>query len=764
MQEEDEFQPGSIVRVKLKNFVTYTAAEFHLGPSLNMIIGPNGTGKSTLVCAICLGLGWASELLGRPKEPKEPKELASFVKNGSEEAEIEIELAAGQGMESNPVVRRMIRKPDNKSIFWINGRHVGKNAVSALCKQFSIQIDNLCQFLPQDRVTAFAEMTDVLRLKETLRAAAPKQMVEWHDQLKQLRSEERGLETEQQYKKGLLEGLEKQQNASRDDVERWHQREGLLQKSKCLKKAKPMIELVLFKKDCVQAKKDLQTARRELDQINADVEPVRQAQDEVEAYKIQIEQVMKLRKNRVDSIKSVADRLFANIGKGKDKVADYVSQVNGQANARRERERDIARITAEIQRLERQQQDQPVDYDAESFERRKAELGAQIRVANGRLVECESTYTALKNSVRELNQENRTVREQRARLDTQIGKQASVLSKLSQDTAKAWDWFQKNRDGLSLKGDVLGPPILECSIRDPQYADAVESQLRKGDLVAITCTNADDQKLLSNQFLGRDKMNLHDIYTRTSPKPLSAYRAPVAPSEMQDMGFEGYLIDYVQGPDAVLAMLCDNARLNRTAYASRPISDDQHAAVSSSHIQKWVSGRDVYQITTRREYGASSTAVTQLKKARFFVDQPANSEEKRQLEETIKRIQRESMELQGQIDKCKQEMGDLKQQIHAFKQEKDGVQAEQDQIKKAIAEWQALPRKIQFKQDERESFVAQVAQTSSDIRKIKAQSRQASLNVATTTIEYAVGIPSPLFAPSHAHHPAENRNSIAHFA
>ena len=51
-------QPGSIVRVKLKNFVTYAAAEFHLGPSLNMVIGPNGTGKSTLVCAICLGLGW----------------------------------------------------------------------------------------------------------------------------------------------------------------------------------------------------------------------------------------------------------------------------------------------------------------------------------------------------------------------------------------------------------------------------------------------------------------------------------------------------------------------------------------------------------------------------------------------------------------------------------------------------------------------------------------------------------------------------------
>ncbi len=54
----EKHQPGSIVRVKLTNFVTYTSAEFFPGPSLNMVIGPNGTGKSTLVCAICLGLGW----------------------------------------------------------------------------------------------------------------------------------------------------------------------------------------------------------------------------------------------------------------------------------------------------------------------------------------------------------------------------------------------------------------------------------------------------------------------------------------------------------------------------------------------------------------------------------------------------------------------------------------------------------------------------------------------------------------------------------
>lgn len=55
-------QPGAIVRVKLTKFVTYDLVEFFPGPSLNMVIGPNGTGKSTLVCAICLGLGWGPQV------------------------------------------------------------------------------------------------------------------------------------------------------------------------------------------------------------------------------------------------------------------------------------------------------------------------------------------------------------------------------------------------------------------------------------------------------------------------------------------------------------------------------------------------------------------------------------------------------------------------------------------------------------------------------------------------------------------------------
>ena len=56
------FIPGSIVRIQLKNFVTYDYVEFFPGPHLNMILGPNGTGKSSIACAICIGLNFPTSV------------------------------------------------------------------------------------------------------------------------------------------------------------------------------------------------------------------------------------------------------------------------------------------------------------------------------------------------------------------------------------------------------------------------------------------------------------------------------------------------------------------------------------------------------------------------------------------------------------------------------------------------------------------------------------------------------------------------------
>ena len=170
------YVPGSIVRVLLKNFVTYDYVEFSPGPYLNMIIGPNGTGKSSIACALCIGLGWPPSILGRASE------LKAFVKNGCEEGFIEIELKGVVG-KPNLVIRRHLNATDNKSIWKLNGQETTQKDVQARVHGLNVQVDNLCTFLPQDKVSSFAQMTPQQLLKETQKAAGNPNLTRWHHML-----------------------------------------------------------------------------------------------------------------------------------------------------------------------------------------------------------------------------------------------------------------------------------------------------------------------------------------------------------------------------------------------------------------------------------------------------------------------------------------------------------------------------------------------------------------------------------------------------
>jgi hypothetical protein len=225
--DPEAFQPGAIVRVKVMNFVTYEKAEFFPGPNLNMVIGPNGTGKSSLVCAICLGLGFSPRILGRGDS------FAEFVKHGSSSAQIEIELYKKPQESRNRVVRVKLTREGNSKDWWIDGKKSSPGAVNNLVKSYNIQIDNLCQFLPQDKVSHFSRMSAVELLLQTQRAAAPEEMIEQHERLKKYRREQKTLEQATEADRERLNGLESRQENLRAEVQRLEERNQVIEKMMC---------------------------------------------------------------------------------------------------------------------------------------------------------------------------------------------------------------------------------------------------------------------------------------------------------------------------------------------------------------------------------------------------------------------------------------------------------------------------------------------------------------------------------------------------
>ncbi|XP_041278107.1 structural maintenance of chromosomes protein 5 isoform X2 [Onychostruthus taczanowskii] len=135
------FVLGSIVRIFMKNFLTYTVCEVRPGPNLNVVVGANGTGKSSIVCAICLGLAGKPAFLGRADK------IGLFVKQGCMKGIVEIELFKSP---DNIVITREIYVMNNASVWFINGKAATLKTVEEKIAALNIQVDNLCQFLPQE--------------------------------------------------------------------------------------------------------------------------------------------------------------------------------------------------------------------------------------------------------------------------------------------------------------------------------------------------------------------------------------------------------------------------------------------------------------------------------------------------------------------------------------------------------------------------------------------------------------------------------------
>eukprot|EP00954_Amorphochlora_amoebiformis_P008046 623899-Amorphochlora_amoeboformis.AAC.1 len=118
----------------MHNFLTYTDAECCPGPKLNIVVGPNGTGKSSVVCAICLCLGGSHKSLDRAEKYRD------FVKKGMDEGFVEVELYRAGGNGQNLLVRMDISSNNDKAQWSINGASTSRKAVKETMAQLSIQV------------------------------------------------------------------------------------------------------------------------------------------------------------------------------------------------------------------------------------------------------------------------------------------------------------------------------------------------------------------------------------------------------------------------------------------------------------------------------------------------------------------------------------------------------------------------------------------------------------------------------------------------
>ncbi|VDN87366.1 unnamed protein product [Brugia pahangi] len=126
------FPDGSITRIIFSNFLTYEYVEIFPGPNLNVIIGPNGTGKSTIMCGLCLAVGGTPKLLGRSEL------LADYIKHGSKKGSVEVfirDSKLGKDRALSIVLHRI-----GGSNYFVDGEKVTQTKLRSIAESYNIQV------------------------------------------------------------------------------------------------------------------------------------------------------------------------------------------------------------------------------------------------------------------------------------------------------------------------------------------------------------------------------------------------------------------------------------------------------------------------------------------------------------------------------------------------------------------------------------------------------------------------------------------------
>lgn len=654
----EDFQPGSIVRVSVRNFVTYERADFFPGPYLNMVIGPNGTGKSSLVCAICLGLGYGPKHLGRAGSIKE------FVKHGRDKATIEIELQKRPIDRHNFVVKVQIRRDQNTQKWWLNDKETTHKNIQDLMKTLQIQVDNLCQFLPQERVVEFAGLNSVDLLHETIRASAPEEVLLWQGKLRELFKEKKDLTENSQNDANTLENLEVRQEGLQADVDRLRERDEIQKRLGDLKLVKVLARYEEARDKYHQAKERKKSAQESLKRLETESGPSLQAVNRKEAYLDKIKSALTAKTRALEQCHDLSDALDQKVKDEQGAMTAFDDKMAAERKLFDARKKDVSAARARLTSLQADLKNRPGEFNAGEWNQKIRAEEHNLRELEAMDRELASELSNMKDQARIPKRRMDTLAASLESLDTQQGQQLNMMKKNFPEVARGWEWIQEHMG--EFEKEVFGPPMISCSIKDERYSFQVQSLLQMDDFTCFTAQTRNDFKKLSDQLY---RVMSLSVVIRSSVHSLENFQPPMSRKEAIKLGLDGFAIDYLEGPDPVLAMLCSEKRLQQSGITLQEHDNAQYTRLANSgSITQWAAGRHLFSLRRRKEYGGKAmTAISKfINPGRFWTSQTVDVQEKAELTRQLE-------EAEAEFEALKDQRNEIVQKQKAHKERRETI-------------------------------------------------------------------------------------------
>ncbi|KAJ6964611.1 hypothetical protein NC652_002761 [Populus alba x Populus x berolinensis] len=640
---EDDYMPGNIIEIELRNFMTYDCLVCKPGSRLNLVIGPNGSGKSSIVCAIALGLGGEPQLLGRATS------IGAYVKRGEESGHIKISLRGSTKDEKITIIRRI--DAHNKSEWLFNGKVASKKEVIEIMQQFNIQVNNLTQFLPQDRVCEFAKLSPVQLLEETEKAVGDPQLPIQHRALVDKSRELKTIEMAVKRNGETLNQLKALNAELEKDVERVRQREVLLKKAESMKKKLPWLKYDAIKADYLKAKEAEKDVKQKLEEAAKTLNNLREP---IEKQKLEKPQMDAKCKRLSNLIKENAKRRMELLEKESSLGVQIRGKYKEMGDLKKEeesRQQRIIKAKEDLAIAEAELRNLPVhEPPKDVLDKLRSQISDLKVSANQKRIQKQDKEKVL-------NQKNIALRHCVDRLKDMENKNNKLLQALRNSGAEkifeAYHWLREHRQELNK--EVYGPVLLEVNVSNRDHADYLEGHVPyyiwKCSMLALSCIlhpclhldylllllraslhemNADGkcESVLVQSFITQDPRD-RDFLVRN----LKSFDVPILnyvgdkyrhkepffiSNEMRELGIYSRLDQVFEAPDAVKEVLISQFGLEHSYIGSKE-TDQKASEVAKLRVLDFWTPENHYRWSVSRYGGHVSGSVDPVDRSRLLL-------------------------------------------------------------------------------------------------------------------------------------------------
>lgn len=629
-----------------------------------------------MLCAFCLGLGGEPKHLGRADDAR------LFIMHDEEMAEIEIELEPYEGEEAHVFKRKIERSKGGHngrgaSTFYINDEKVTAKAVRDLVTtKYFIAVDNLCQFLPQDRVGNFSGFGPQDLLIETEKSMSGHGgLYETHQKLIEMEADLKKGGSEVETMQDKLKRLEADNERLEREKERMEEREEAERSLTLLSNKLLWLMYDACREEAKNLKVKKDAAKNKLKEQQEKLKPLEEAHALHVTEKKRYDARFKTLDDNIKKSKKEQEKQYSKLLSHQDSLDDSIVKLNAADTDGRKAAAAVEQAKEKVAQVEAELEDLPSKEDVDAAQKEAADEHRKIRPvfdnAKRELVHAHESMTDLKDKKGNLLSKL-------SRMNDEKTQRREKIFRAYPELAKIHAWLQNN--STMFRRPVWGPIACDVTTKSNTAAACLEFHVPNALLKAFVVENKEDYDLLYKKI--RREMNIPINIQLVPQGKLLPVERQYSPSKMRTLkeehGVTGYLDDSFTAPDAILQALRTGARVQSVliggtktqssidnkgllAYLSKPETSGQDLRGFSIFASK---GERTfrYQGSVSRYSKKIAMSQDELRPPRLLTP-GVNPQAKLRVEEEIKTINQDLLERERSHDELRSRKDALEKQL-----------------------------------------------------------------------------------------------------